>query len=299
MLRKYVGLAAILLVVVGLTWSLYAWRHRFVRSDNDLFAFLPDPVQTRFFVDVKLLRQSGTLDQFFAPRSVTQDADYAAFVRETGFLYERDLDVLAASVGSEWTFVGRGRFEWSRLRAYAVHHGGSCNGATCTTATGANRGRRIVFREIQPDVLQFSTGALPSSAGRPLQQMPTADPVWLRLDPLLLSRPAELPLAARIFAISMSQASRVLLSLGAAAEGSGSAFVLRLNAEFPNASTADTARKQLELQTEMLGLELKREKQPPDPANLTGLLTKGTFETHGDTLSGNWPVRYELLQALR
>ena len=120
-------------------------------------------------------------------------------------------------------------------------------------------------------------------------EMPSSDPVWLEPGPKALSDSANLPLPLRILVISLGQASPVLLSLGTAAEGSGSALVLRLRAQLPNAATADTVRKQLELQTQMLAMELKREKQAPDPANLTGLLTAGSFESEGKTVRGAWP----------
>jgi hypothetical protein len=48
----------------------------------------------------------------------------------------------------------------------------------------------------------------------------------------------------------------------------------------------------------MLQLELARENQQPNPADLTGLLTSGTFQSGNNHVFGTWPVRKELLKAL-
>jgi hypothetical protein len=84
----------------------------------------------------------------------------------------------------------------------------------------------------------------------------------------------------------------------ARASGSSEAFTIRLNAEFPNEPSADTTKKQLDIQTRMLKLELAREHQQPNSADLTGLFTAGTFHVADKRVVGDWPVRKELLEAL-
>jgi hypothetical protein len=49
----------------------------------------------------------------------------------------------------------------------------------------------------------------------------------------------------------------------------------------------------------MLKLELAHEHAQPNPADLTGLLTSGRFETKGSDVTGGWPVRKELLKTLQ
>ncbi len=344
-LRKYGGLAAILLLVLASTWGISAWRHRFVRSDRDLFHFLPARPGTTLFVDVNLLRRGGFLERFVAPKTVVRDPDYETFVRETGFDYIRDLNTLAAKNGSakkeakkgsvpisSTVLLAKGHFDWSRLRSYAMKSGGSCQGDFCRLASKTGH-RKLAFREIQPDVLQLfigfeaaenntnifeqkankkgsvpifspifsrENGSVPisDSNSAPRSELPDA-PVWLKLGPGVLSNPAELPLPLRIFAISLASATSVVLSLGPAAEASNAAFVLKFKAKMPNSAAAGTARTQLELQTKMLKMGLKRAHEKPDPAGLTGLLTAGSFETSGTTVSGLWPVRRELLLALQ
>jgi hypothetical protein len=101
----------------------------------------------------------------------------------------------------------------------------------------------------------------------------------------------------QIFALSLQPAATVLLSAGQA-EHSNEAFTVQLEATFPNAPSADTTCKQLQIQTRMLKLELARENRQPDPADLTGLLTAGTFQVGNTHVFGTWPVRKELLKAL-
>ena len=331
-MRKYGGLAAILLLVLACTWGISAWRHRFVRGDRDLFRFLPAGPGTTLFVDVNLLRRGGLLDRFVGPKTVVPDPDYETFVRETGFDYIRDLDTLAAKKGSvpisSVVLLARGHFNWGSLRNYAIKSGGSCHGDFCRFASKAGH-RKLVFREIQPDVLQLFIGSassfsntnkseekankkgsvpilsqengsvpISSALSAPRYELPD-EPVWLELGPGVLSNPADLPLPLRIFAISLASASSVILSLGPAAEASNAAFILKFKAKMPNSAAAGTARTQLELQTKMLKTGLKRAHEEPDPAGLTGLLAAGSFETSGTTVSGLWPVRRELLLALR
>ena len=80
------------------------------------------------------------------------------------------------------------------------------------------------------------------------------------------------------------------LSAGHAEHGN-EAFTVQLQAVFPNAPSADTTCKQLQIQTRMLRLELARENQQPNPADLTGLLMSGTFQSAITTSSE--PGRYE------
>jgi hypothetical protein len=101
----------------------------------------------------------------------------------------------------------------------------------------------------------------------------------------------------RILAISLQSADRVVLSLGPAANQQA-AFSIELQATFSIEPTAETARKQLEIQTKMLTLGLERAHKKPNPADLTGLLAAGTFQRVRKQVIGTWPVRQELLKAL-
>jgi hypothetical protein len=101
----------------------------------------------------------------------------------------------------------------------------------------------------------------------------------------------------RVLAISLQSADSVILSLGPAVDKE-SAFAIDLDASYSVEPSAETARAQLEIQTRMLKLGLQRAHREPDPADLTGLLTAGTFQRVRKQVTGSWPVRRELLKTL-
>ncbi|MDQ2843587.1 MAG: hypothetical protein M3Y72_21605, partial [Acidobacteriota bacterium] len=113
----------------------------------------------------------------------------------------------------------------------------------------------------------------------------------------VLSNPTQLPMPLRILAISLQSSDFVVLSLRAG-DRERVAFFIQIDAACANAATADTARTQLEGNTNLLKRELAREHKQPDPGDLTGLLAAGTFQVVSKHLVGSWPVRRELLTSL-
>ena len=91
----------------------------------------------------------------------------------------------------------------------------------------------------------------------------------------------------------------MVLSLGPAAPKSAASLTLELNAQCQNAAAADTIRNQLEIETKMLKLELARERAKASNADLTGLLTEGSFQVIEKRVLGTWPVKPELVKALQ
>lgn len=88
--RKLILLAVALLVLAGGGWLW--WRQR-TTTLPELARLLPDG-QVLFYANLQPLRQAGLLDH--AP--VTHAAEYAAFIRASGFDFERDVDALALSM---------------------------------------------------------------------------------------------------------------------------------------------------------------------------------------------------------
>lgn len=298
-----IGLALVFLTIAAALGIDY-YRHRFVRTNEDLFALLPQGDETRFFADVKLLRGAGML-KLLNGTKIQRDPDYENFVRETGFDYANDLDVLAGvAQDQQLFFLLKGRFHWNQLRQYASAHGDTCAGDICKVSNIKDN-RWTGFRSIQPDVLALSIGTNPNGINqlRPSSRKFIAplppQPVWISLSDSLLKNPVGLPLPLRIFAVSLQSAYPVVLSLDAAAEGTGAAFKLQLDATCDTEAAAETIRSQWEIQTKMLKLELAKEHHQPSPADLTGLLTAGSFQVVNRHFIGIWPVRTELLQALQ
>jgi hypothetical protein len=297
------------LVLLLLAWGIFgamrgldSYRHRFVRSDSEMFAFLPQGDETRFYVNAEALRRAGVLG-LLAGAGRAEEADYRVFLRETHFDYTRDIRAVAgAAGGAQILLIVRGQFDWSRLRAYAAAHGGSCAGELCYAPT-SKAGRWASFYPIQPDVMALAVSpnrsaaqALRGSKGA-AGQFSTVQPVWVELSQSVLKDPGSLPLALRIFVMALESADSVILSLKPA-EGADAQFQLELNARCATAAAAQAMRNQLEIDTKMLKLALVREHAPAGPADLTGLLTAGTFYVVDDHVTGRWPIRKELLKAL-
>lgn len=269
-----------------------------MRSDADLFRFLPQRDATAFYASVAALRHAGIL-QLLGGAKPVEEATYREFVQRTGFDYTKDLDALAGSSDGIHTFcLVRGRFNWNKLRAYA----GKCAAGVCDMPA-SRTDRWISFIEIQPDVLGLALGADPLAASSlrtqhaQLAGLPNA-PVWISLSHALLSNPGSLPLAARLFAISLQSATSVVVSLAPNNASSDVPFKLKLDARCANAAAADTIRNQLELDTKMLQLGLARHHMQSNPGDLMGLLTAGSFQAIDSRVVGAWPIRKRLLKAL-
>jgi hypothetical protein len=294
----------IALVTLLSFYGLDRYQHRFVRSDRDLLHLLPGGDATFFYAQVDALRRAGLLN-VVAGSKKAEDPEYQTFVRATGFDYSRDVDAIAGSARQEDVLLAaKGRFDWSRIRAYVRAHGGQCAGDRCQLP--ANKpGNWVDLVRIQPNVMGVGLGKQNTLAGliHPgqdgIDEYISSDPVWVKLAPRLLKNPAELPVALRIFAISMESAETVVIALAPPHRDSSDAFEIKLSAQCPVAATAETVRSQLEIDTKMLKLELAHEHEQPNPADLTGLMTSGRFSTNGKEVGGEWPVSKELVKALQ
>lgn len=289
-------------LIAGAAYGVYYYRHRFVRSDRDLVALLPHTDTTIFYANIAALRNGGYLKALGVSER-SQEAEYREFLKQTEFDYERDLESLAgASDGNQLFFVVKGRFQWPSLRRYATDHGGRCDGAICS-APASTPGKWASFLEIQPDVLALAVSGDRSAV---LALSPRRDiapktlpqwPVWVNVSHSVLRDPLKLPLALRIFAITLQSAESVQLSL--APDTSGAAvFDIRLDAVCANKPSAEAMRNQMEIQTKMLKLELARENHQPDPRDISGLMLEGSFQMVDRSIIGLWPVHRELLDTL-
>ncbi len=309
-MRSFLKWTAVLLAFTAIgaaVWFGYQrYEHRFVHNDADMVKLLPPGGDlTTFFIGLADLRRAGLLHLLTGITPAGTEKDYADFIAATDFDYTRDLDSLAGGVNdnNEIFFVLRGRFNWTKLRQFALAHGGTCEEDACR-APGSKPHRWVNFVRIQVDTIGLSVSQSSTAAdllrppGRRVQELPLGDPVWLRVSSNLLKDPTGLPKTLQLFAISMQGADSVLLS-AARAEHGDEAFTIQLEAAFPNAPSADTACKQLQLQTRMLRLELAHENQQPNPADLTGLLTAGSFQVGSTRVFGSWPVKKELLDSLQ
>ena len=263
-LKPWALIAVLAVSIATLLWAISFYRYRFVRSDRDLFRFLPEGDATIFYVNVAALRRAGML-HFVTGAKGTEEADYLSFVRETRLDYRKDIDAIAGAADSKQVlFLVKGRFDWNTLRSYAAAHGGSCAAALCEAPT-SRTGTWASFVSVQPDVMGLALSADRAGAealrppGHAFHEAIPDSPAWARVSPTILKKPASLPVALRIFAISLQFANPVVLSLGAADEHSEE-FKLQLDAQCANPAMAETVRSQLELDTKKIGRASCRER---------------------------------------
>jgi len=121
--------AALVIVATISAFGLASWRNRSENSRENLLALLPTDANAVVYVDAASLRQSSFLNALtsLAPQTA-RDPQYAKFVQDTGFDYERDLDRLAAAIDTRGTarryfIIADGRFDAGKIIAYALRTG--------------------------------------------------------------------------------------------------------------------------------------------------------------------------------
>lgn len=128
--RKWIAAAAALVTLSGV--GFYVYQRRGVSNSSgrdDLLDRMPADSSAVVFADLAELRSSPFVAQLFAWAPQPEpDVDYARFLNETGFHYERDLDRLAIAFqkdGQDSSFfaVADGRFDRQRISALANKSG--------------------------------------------------------------------------------------------------------------------------------------------------------------------------------
>jgi hypothetical protein len=129
--NKWIGVSLLFIaLIVGIFFLGYMWfTNRSSPGRAELLALMPGDASTIFFADASILRQAPFVAQLMAWAPKPQaDADYAQFVRDTGFDYERDLDRIAVanykkSGRNTLLAVATGRFDEKKIAEYARQHG--------------------------------------------------------------------------------------------------------------------------------------------------------------------------------
>jgi hypothetical protein len=139
--RWTLGATAILLAGCLLGLDAYLRVHDAGSTPRDaVLSSMPADASAVVFADFAELRRAPFAAEFYnwIPKS-NVDAEYAQFLRDTGFDYERDLDrVAVASIKAEKDTklfaVAQGRFDRKKIESYAAPRG-----------TRENRGNREIF----------------------------------------------------------------------------------------------------------------------------------------------------------
>jgi hypothetical protein len=285
------------LVVLFLGWN--AWRNSRSLSDAEMLKRLPTADAVVVSLDFAQLRHSGIFGELVGPK-VMEEADYTAFVRDSGFDYKRDLDNALASFTTAGTyFVVRGRFDWKRLRAYAKQSGGSCYNELCHMP-GSQPDRIISFLPLAKDIMGLAVTTSDSAASQLLQvstQRPIsvpAQPIWVSMPGSALARTAKSIPAGGLLASSMTNVDEIMLTIGA----QGTAFAARMEAQCRTSQDAANLNGQLQALTGLLKGAIEHEKKKPDTKDLTGVLTAGQFHQSDRMVYGEWTLQKSFLDNL-
>ena len=128
--RAWIGLAAlVVLLSAGVFFGYRKWDVQNGSARGEILALMPTDASAVLFVDLSELRQAPFFAQLYAWAPKPQaDADYAQFVKDSGFDYERDLDRVAIAVekrgqDSALFAILDGKFDRQKISAYALKDG--------------------------------------------------------------------------------------------------------------------------------------------------------------------------------
>jgi hypothetical protein len=153
--RLWIGLALAIAIVATAAVAL----HRFfggseTNARDSALALIPGDTNSVVFADVAQLRTAPFLAELgdWLPKPQQIDADYAKFLQDTGFDYERDLDRIAVGAikrgeTTEFFAIGDGRFDRKKINAYISQFGthDKKDGREVFTAPLKGSSRKISF----------------------------------------------------------------------------------------------------------------------------------------------------------
>jgi hypothetical protein len=165
--RMWVGLAAVMLVCAGVFFGYRKWGATSGASREELLALMPTDASAVFFADFDDLRHASFLTEIYAWAPKPQaDADYAQFVKETGFDYERDLHRVALAMlkhGQDSALIAivDGKFDRQKLSAYVVKNGSSARtgGREILSVMLSGSSKKISFTFLRNDRIALTNDA--------------------------------------------------------------------------------------------------------------------------------------------
>jgi hypothetical protein len=293
------ALAALALVAaVGAAGFVWLQLRPAVRSPELLLSALPPRGGTLILIDVAALRKSGFLKMFAASKAAS-GGEYREFVEQTGFDYERDLDMLAVESTPDATYyAAAGDFQWNKIQRYLESNGGACQDGLCRMAS-SQPGRHISLYAMDGSHLAVAvaTDAYAASLIAPRKTVAgvtPVSPVWILVPSSVLREGSGLPAGTRAFATPISRAERIEFFVEPARQN----LTLVARVLCRDAQAAAQLEQELRKTTEQLNKMLSRDGIQPSPRDLAAVLASGTFETEGSRLTGRWMLRKPFLEAL-
>jgi len=295
--RIWITAAAALLLAGGVLWF---WLSRRTPGVADLIEHLPPAEAVVARIDVAALRRAGVLDRIAGSRAI-EESEYKAFVTQSGFDYREHLDgVLAAFHGGQVYLLLTGRFNHKALEEYAVRQGGTCEKQYCRMPA-STPGRVISFFPLRAGVMALSTG--PDAWGAAAMQNAVKTrpairwvdkPMWVYIPGKAFRSADALPAGTRLFAKALEDAEDALFWIGP----QGGRLEAQIEATCKTEEGAVILRAQLEKVTEVLQKMIQRTGAKPNPGDLSGVLTQGTFRREGRRMIGRWPIERAFLESL-
>jgi hypothetical protein len=295
-----VAVLLVLALCAGIIAGLIFSRKRSLSSLDDLAAYLPAEQGVVLAIDLAALRGTG-LVAALGGSGVAREPEYVAFIRDTGFDFQEDLDYVLVWFGKDATCaLLKGRFDWAKLKAYATGQRGACRNSFCRVG-GATEDRKISFFPLTGTVMGFAVGPDEWAATRLMGRKPARDaggvprhPVWLKAAATDLTGNESLPAGSRLFAKAMQEADTVAFYLTA----NGDRMAIELDAACRSSADASTLAFQLTGVTRVLKEMIAREGKSPNPADLSGMLAGGVFNQVDRRVLGRWPVEREFLESI-
>jgi hypothetical protein len=294
-------------VCIAALWSLIAYRNRSEWTASDMARALPSDDAVIAYFDVAAMRSTGILQLVAGTKSV-EELDYRRFVNDSGFDYKSDLDRLAISFRKKSRYaIAVGRFDWPKIKAYAIQNGAVCLNAVCevkgkplenTTSLYPIQGSALALASTPHAGGVYQVTRTPAPAG-PNDPWPasSAVPVWVSVPGTIWRDSAALPSGVKSFASALGNAKHTVFSIE---PGAGrDQLTLHMRVDCNDAADAQKMLQQLTETTSILRKMMARDGLTPKPADLAGLLTNGSFEiSKGVQVTGKWPLAMALLQSL-
>ena len=167
--RRWTLWTAIILLAGGLA-LLDAYVHHHdagATAREELLFAMPPEASTVVFADFAELRRAPFATEFYnwIPKSEV-NAEYADFLRKTGFDYEHDLDLAAIAVikgekEGKLFAITEGRFDRKKIEAYAAQSGTreTRNGREIFSVPLSEGNRRISFAFVNKDKIALTDAA--------------------------------------------------------------------------------------------------------------------------------------------
>jgi len=176
--RRWTLWTAAILLAGGLALlDAFVLRHDSGATPRDaVLSAMPPEASTVAFADLAELRRAPFAADLYnwIPKNQA-DAEYADFLRETGFDYERDLDLIAVAVikgekENRLFAIAQGRFDRKKIEAYAARSATreSHNGREIFSVAPGDGARTISFAFLSKDKIALTDAGDLAAFFRPL-----------------------------------------------------------------------------------------------------------------------------------